>query len=484
MCERRALDLCERLSADPEEIFNLKLDVSVELGKAYLDLGDLKHASEILEHALKLLDDDLVFEENDVISNRNFDLRHINIRNEYARSLKDQGRYADAENVSRVTLQAAMEKFGMAHFTSQNEMRQLADIMTREGKFAEAESLHRAVIKSVEASLGSESLDIAYYLNEFAQFFQRKNFRREVGSANNIILPEASDDYEEAQQISERAVAIIESRLGKNHPDLGQLLDNFASLHLNNGYWEKAEPLFLRSLAINELANGSEHPATALRLNNYGVQLYRLGKYDQAEIPYRRALAIRRKVFGENHLETAISYNNLANLLRRQGKYDEAEECYAQTLRISLATIGPLHVDTSRTLEALGRFARLRHDLNASDDFLNRSYAAKRFTLGTEHRDTVFIALARVEVLLEQSKEEEARFVLNDLLDSIGLEKTMIASNEMLVILGEDRAINPGIPEKLLNLIASTHGSRAMSTPPPTIAELVAKTYSATFPTD
>ena len=143
------------------KIFNLKLDISLELGKAYLDRGDLKNASEILVKALTVLGDETVVKEG---KREITDLRHINIRNEYARLLNEQSKYKEAEIVSKTTLNAATERFGAAHFTVQNEMRLLARIMEFEGKFTETESLHRVLIKSVESSLGSESLDIAYYL--------------------------------------------------------------------------------------------------------------------------------------------------------------------------------------------------------------------------------------------------------------------------------------------------------------------------------
>jgi len=375
--------------------------ICLELGKAYLDKADLTRASEVLQKAMRILDRDW---SPDVpggpmsvpftgLRADGFDLRRINVRNEYARLLKDLGKYADAESVSRVTLKAATERFGTTNFATQNEMRQLADILTREGKFEEAESLHRKVIKSVEASLGPESLDVAYYLNEFVQFLMRKSFRRENESSNNI-QPEEEGDYHEGQKLLERAVGIIESRLGEMHPDLGNLINNLASLHSQNGNWEKAEPLFLRTLAISDMAFGPEHPSTSLSINNYAGQLFRLGKYEQAESAYRRALDIRHKVLGEDNPETAVSYNNLANVLRRQGKYEEAEKCYGQALRIKLSILGPLHVDTSRTLEGFGRFMRIKGDFAASEDLFSRSYTAKRNSLGSQHHDTIFIALA------------------------------------------------------------------------------------------
>ncbi len=432
--EAQALALLERQVGEIDDLqfrdpaaFSFIIDICNELGKGYLDKGDLKNAAEVLEKALRLLGDYSVSNHanmetnigNDLSPSRSFDVRHINIRNEYARLLKDQGKYADAERISQVTLKAATERFGTAHFTTQNEMRWLADIMWRQGKFAEAESLYRAVINSVEASLGPESLDIAYYLNEFVQFLRIKGLRTQVSPQVEIVSV-ADDDYKEAEQISERAVAIIENRLGKNHHDLGMLLNNLASLHSQNGNWEKAEPLFLRSLAIDEVAYGPEHTETARGLINYAVMLFRQGKYDLAEEPYRRALAIWRKALGENHPETAACYNNLANLLRRQEKYEEAEECYAQALRIRLATIGPLHVDTSRTLEGYGRFMRIQGNLASAEDFLNRSYAARKECLGPKHHDTIFVALELAEVLLELSKAESAQSIVADTLISVG----------------------------------------------------------------
>ena len=442
--ERRALDLCESLADNSEEISNLKLDISLELGKAYLDRGDLKNATEILENALRMLGDNLLSDENDASSHQDFDLRHINIRNEYARTLKDQGKYADAERISKITLKATTERFGNAHFSSQNEMRLLADILRLEGKFAEGESLLRALVNSVEVSFGPESLDLAYYLNEFAVFLRIKGLRG-GGSPVNMASYKIGNDYEEAQQISERAVAIIESKLGKNHADLSVLLNNFAALHSQNGNWEKAEPLFLRSLNISEIAHGPEHSETVRGLINYAGFLFRQGKYDLAEGPYRRALAIWRKALGDDHPETATFYNNLANRLRRQEKYDEADECYKQALRIRLATIGPMHIDTSRTLRGYGLFMRIKGDLSISEDFLNRSYAAKKFSLGPGHKDTIFIALARAEILLEQSKIAEAQNIVNEVINSAGVEQTFSAKEEMLTRLGEDRPIDDEI---------------------------------------
>jgi nephrocystin-3 len=432
----------DRSYDDPDTLARIT-DLYLELGKAYLDMSDLKNASQTLNKAMQLQSGD----------ETNFDIRQINVRDEYARLLKEEGKYQEAERVARVTLKAAIERFGPKDSTVQNQMRLLAEILAFEAKYPEAESLYRDVLKSIEASLGSESLDAGYYLNVLA------NFLRQTGG-----------DYEEARQLFERAVAIIESRLGKNHPDLSTLLRNFATLHSRNGNWEQAEPLFLRSLAIDEVAHGPEHPKTAASLNNYAGMLYRQGKYDLAENPYRRALDIKLKVLGKNHPETAFSFTNLGNLLRRQGNYQEAEECYARALEIQMATLGPMHEVTGQTLEAYGRFMRIKGDLPSAEDFLIRSYNARKECFGPEHHDTIFIALALVLVLLEQAPRdtdkaeqreldslpafaERAKSIVNEVIKSAGSDGFIIVADEVLKLLGENRAIGDEIRRKFENLV-------------------------------
>ncbi len=435
----RALELCEAILGAScsevkvdTELGSLLLDICLELGKAYLDKGDLNHAGETLEKALRILGDDVVAEkdnssasvDSESTNSPNFDLRHINIRNEYVRLLKDQGKYAEAERISKITLRSATDRFGTAHFATQNEMKWLADILKYEGKLEEAELLHRAVIKSVEVSLGPDSLDLAYYINEFVGLLRQKDFRAQAKSQVEIN-PMATNHYIEAQQLMERAVSIIESRLGGNHPDLGQLLNYFGALHSQYGNSEKAEPLFLRSLDISEKVLGSEHPNIAFSLNNYAGFLARQGKYEQSEVPYRRALAIRRTAFGEDHPETAFIYNNLANVLRMQAKYDEAEECYKHALRIRLNSFGTVNADTARTLEGMGRLMKLRGDFTSSEDYLNRSYASRIQCLGQEHHDTIFVALELAEVLLEESNAGDARRIVMEILTAVGSENNI-----------------------------------------------------------
>ena len=72
--------------------------------------------------------------------------------------------------------------------------------------------------------------------------------------------------YAQAIPLAERALAIREKILGKEHRDTAQSLNNLAELYHDMGSYDKAEPLYKRALAIKEKVLGSQHPHTATSL--------------------------------------------------------------------------------------------------------------------------------------------------------------------------------------------------------------------------
>src|SRR6202048_4694993 len=74
--------------------------------------------------------------------------------------------------------------------------------------------------------------------------------------------------YADAIPIAQRALAIREKALGRDHPDVATALSWLAVLYNSQGRYADAEPLYKRSLAIREQALGRAHPDVARSLNN------------------------------------------------------------------------------------------------------------------------------------------------------------------------------------------------------------------------
>ncbi|GAX39055.1 peptidase-like protein [Tolypothrix sp. NIES-4075] len=190
--------------------------------------------------------------------------------------------------------------------------------------------------------------------------------------------------YSEAIAPAERALAISEKVLGKEHPDVATTLNNLAELYKAQGSYEKAEPMYLRSLAIYEKIMGKDHPLVATSLNNL-AELYKAqGSYEKAEPMYLRSLAIYEKVLGKEHPNVATSLNNLASLYTEQGSYEKAEPLYLRSLQIR-EMLGKESPEVANTLNNLASLYQQQGSDKKAEPLYLRSLAIMEKLLGKEH---------------------------------------------------------------------------------------------------
>lgn len=251
---------------------------------------------------------------------------------------KQQGRYAEAEQLSLRSLTIAEEQLGANHPSTGGCLNNLAGLYQGMGKYAEAEPLYIRSLDIYEKQLSADHLTIATNLNNLASLY------------------ESTGRYAEAEPLFMRSLAIKEKQLNVNHPAIATSLNNLAKLYESMGRYAEAEPLLVRSLAIREEQLGANHPYTAISLNSL-AQLYEsMSRYAEAEPLLVRSLAIIEEQLGANHPSTATSLNNLAELYRGMGRYAEAEPLSVRSLAISENMLGVDHPNTQaicKNLEVL-----------------------------------------------------------------------------------------------------------------------------------
>ncbi len=191
--------------------------------------------------------------------------------------------------------------------------------------------------------------------------------------------------YGRAEPLYERALAIREAALGKNHPDVADALNNLASLYLDQGLYGRAEPLYQRALAIREAALGKNHPDVASSLNNLAILYMEQGLYGRAEPLYQRALAIREAALGKNHPDVADSLNNLAILYVDQGLYGRAEPLHERALAIREAALGKHHPDVADSLDNLASLYVDQGLYGRAEPLYERALAIREAALGKNH---------------------------------------------------------------------------------------------------
>ncbi len=258
--------------------------------------------------------------------------------------------------------------------------------LLNQGKYSEAIPLAQRALAIREKTLGREHPDVATSLNNLA------------------LLYDNQGNYPQAEPLYQRSLAIWEKALGREHPDVASSLNNLAALYYNQGNYTQAEPLYQRALAIREKALGREHPAVATSLNGIALLYQVQGNYSQAEPLYQRSLAISEKVLGREHPAVATSLNNLGGLYNAQGNYTQATPLYQRSLAIREKALGKEHPDVALSLNNLAELYRTQGNYPQAEPLLQRSLAIWEKALGKEHPD-VALSLSNLALLYQAQND-------------------------------------------------------------------------------
>ncbi len=203
--------------------------------------------------------------------------------------------------------------------------------------------------------------------------------------AGEALLLEVQGKYDDALPLAQKVLALRESVLGAEHPDVGAALNFLAGVHFDKGAFKTAEPMYLRALAIREKAFGKEHLEVADSVNNLAVTTLNLGDYDRALPLYQRALDIYTKLLGPNDPQIVYSLDNLAGPYQHKGEYAKAEALYRRALAMREKNFG---ADSIEMAESLGKIASLYRDTGEyakAEPLHLRTLAIKEKVLGKEH---------------------------------------------------------------------------------------------------
>jgi tetratricopeptide (TPR) repeat protein len=252
--------------------------------------------------------------------------------------------------------------------------------------YKEDEPLLRRALAINESNLGPNHPEVARTLSNLALLLQETN------------------RLSEAEPLYRRALAIDEASLGPNHPEVAIYLNNLASLLQAANRLSEAEPLSRRALAIDEASLGPNHPNVAIYINNLAELLRVTNRLSEAEPLSRRALAIDEASLGPNHPNVARDLNNLASLLQATSRLSEAEPLFRRALAIDEASLSPSHPDVARDLNNLAELLRVTNRLSEAEPLFRRAVSIFGSSLGPDHPSTLTVRKNLGLLLAEQAK--------------------------------------------------------------------------------
>ncbi|MBF5045153.1 tetratricopeptide repeat protein [Aggregicoccus sp. 17bor-14] len=172
-------------------------------------------------------------------------------------------------------------------------------------KYVEGEALLRRALALVERSAGPDSIEAADVHQRLGQALENQG------------------KYEEALVSYGRSRAVFERVFGPEHPQVGYALITTASA-LGELRRQEAAELAERGVAILEKALSASSPKLGAVLNNAAVVMEQLERYPQALSMYQRALKVKEAGFGPEHPSSAITCTNVGIVLTRLGRAKEA----------------------------------------------------------------------------------------------------------------------------------------------------------------
>jgi len=187
----------------------------------------------------------------------------------------------------------------------------------------------------------------------------------------------------------ERALDLLQTRLGPEHPDTLASRNNLATAYLDAGRTADAIKMYEATLKQRELKLGTDHPDTLTSRNNVAVAYLAAGRAADAIKMHEAALKQRESKLGPDHPDTLVTRNNLARAYLEAGRTADAIKMHEATLKVFESKLGPDH---PTTLTSRNNLALAYHAAGRTADAIKMYEATlkqRESKLGTDHPDTL-----------------------------------------------------------------------------------------------
>ena len=275
----------------------------------------------------------------------------------------------------------------------------LGELYRDQGKFAQAEQMY------LEARAG--------YLEMLGP-----NHILTLDTVNNLgALYQAEGKLEKAEELYTQALAGKNTLLGPAHVSTLATVSNLGEVYLIQGNLKEAEERFKQAIDGFQLHFGPDTQNSSMlsTVNSLGNLYLAQGKLSEADDMFRHALAGRERLFGANHHLTLDTVNNFGNLYRARGRLDDSEKMYDRALVGYKKAFAPNshHLSIIRTIFNLGVLYRDQGKvdnarLERAEGMFNRAMTLWKEELGPEHELTLQATKSLGDVYFIQRRWKEA----------------------------------------------------------------------------
>ncbi|NIR51261.1 MAG: tetratricopeptide repeat protein, partial [candidate division Zixibacteria bacterium] len=253
-----------------------------------------------------------------------------------------------------------------------------------------------------------------YYRKAMELFKQQRNWQRLV--ICNYSIAAIADDFDQRLRYYNRALALAEKHLGKNHDETGRVLYRLGSHYSYFGDYNRALTLAQRALDIHLANHGEVYPQVFGDLSLIGSIYRRMKKYDKA-IEYRqRALNVLSKIWGPTHQDVGNSYKALGKIYADMGEFDKAIEFYERARKIHAFYNDEISVTSHMSYLHLGEVYMLASDYEEAKACFEKALEIRQKMYGKFHGH---IARAHLAIAKASFMEKDYENAINQLQKSL-----------------------------------------------------------------
>lgn len=166
----------------------------------------------------------------------------------------------------------------------------------------------------------------------------------------------AKGDYVKSEPLLRHAVEVLKKSQESHHVDYASALNNLAILLSNKKERARAQALLEEAVSVHEKYGRPNDPELGVQLRALGRHHYALSRFDQARKLFERALAIHEKArIDKEILRDLVA---LGILYRSQGRYYQCAENLNRAITIADKVLGPRHPDRADLSLALAMVYR------------------------------------------------------------------------------------------------------------------------------
>ena len=329
----------------------------------------------------------------------------LNVRNQLAYILGNQGRYNEFEKVNQQIMDASLTTLGPESLHALGSMGNLSAMYAENGRLDEAGKIMIQVI---------ETLDKQYNPQVTAQSDITETLRYEqnpylLTCMNNLAFIRTSQErWQEAENLQKTAFDIALGTLGADNTRTLESILNIAATYFSLSRLDEAEELYLEVLKSNSKVLSAQHPFRLAVEANLALTYSRQGRHEKATQLGMQTLNARLKLFGPAHKDTLISMDHMARIFRKSKQWERAKELCVQLIETKSQILGAEHIST---LDAMAKLMALYFDQEhwtEAERLALQVVEARRKQLGAENIATLHAVEDLADVYTKQERWEEA----------------------------------------------------------------------------